>query len=102
MTSWVVGTTEPRLSYVSATPGDDREEWLDQTWISEVTDFTSPQVVDSGWVVRLDAHYLGGMWHFGRFEIADIGSRAPPTPPAAPQSEVVPRCRQGSGRSKSR
>lgn len=49
------------------------EEWLDHTWISEVTNFTSPQVVASGWVVRFDAHYLGGMRHFQQFEIADIG-----------------------------
>ena len=50
-----------------------QEEWLDHTWISEVTNFTSPQVVESGWLVRFDAHYLGGMRHFGGFEIADIG-----------------------------
>ena len=49
------------------------EEWLDHTWISEVTNFTSPHVVNSGWVVRFDAHYLGGMRHFRHFEIADIG-----------------------------
>ncbi len=49
------------------------EEWLDHAWISEVTNFTSPQVVDSGWAVRFDAHYLGGMRHFRHFEIADIG-----------------------------
>ncbi len=36
-----------------------QEEWLDHTWISEVTNFTSPQVVESGWLVRFDAHYLG-------------------------------------------
>lgn len=50
-----------------------QEEWLDHTWISEITDYTSPQVVESGWVVRFDAHYLGGMRHFRHFEIADIG-----------------------------
>lgn len=49
------------------------EEWLDHTWISEITRFTSPRIHESGWVVRFDAHYLGGMRHFRNFEIADIG-----------------------------
>jgi hypothetical protein len=50
-----------------------QEEWLDHVWIGEVTRFAAPRVVDSGWVVRLDTHYLGGMRHFEHFEIADIG-----------------------------
>lgn len=50
-----------------------QEESLDLTWIDEITKFASPQVVGSGWVIRCDAHYLGGLRHFENFEIADIG-----------------------------
>lgn len=50
-----------------------QEEWLDHTWIDEVTRFSSAQTLSSNWVVRIDAHYLGGMRHFDRWEIADIG-----------------------------
>jgi hypothetical protein len=50
-----------------------QEEWLDHTWVDELARFSSPQVLSSNWVVRIDAHFLGGMRHFSRWEIADIG-----------------------------
>jgi hypothetical protein len=35
--------------------------------------FSSAQTLGDGWTVRIDSHFLGGMRHFGRWEIADIG-----------------------------
>jgi hypothetical protein len=49
-----------------------QEEWLDHVWIGEVTRCAAPRVADSGWVVHLDTHYLGGVRHSEHFEIADI------------------------------
>jgi hypothetical protein len=49
------------------------EESLDQTWVEHLSHFSSPIELASGWLVRIETHYLGGMRHFGNFEIADIG-----------------------------
>jgi len=50
-----------------------QEEWLDHVWISEIVQFSSPHILSSGWAVKVEAHFLGGMRHFERWEIADIG-----------------------------
>jgi hypothetical protein len=49
------------------------EESLDLTWIEHLTHFSATRLLPSGWLVRIETHYLGGMRHFRRFEIADIG-----------------------------
>jgi hypothetical protein len=49
------------------------EESLDMTWIEHLTQYSSPIVLDSGWIIRLETHYLGGLRHFYTWEIADIG-----------------------------
>ena len=49
------------------------EESLDLTWIEHMSRFSSPVTLDSGWLVKIETHYLGGMRHFRRWEIADIG-----------------------------
>jgi hypothetical protein len=49
------------------------EESLDLTWIEHLSRFSSPLTLDSGWLVKIETHYLGGMRHFRRWEIADIG-----------------------------
>jgi hypothetical protein len=49
------------------------EATLDQTWIAHLASYSVPRVVGSGWVVRIDAHFLGGGRHFGSWEVADIG-----------------------------
>lgn len=49
------------------------EESLDQTWIEHLSHYSSPIQLPSGWLVRIETHYLGGMRHFGNFEVADIG-----------------------------
>jgi hypothetical protein len=43
-----------------------QEEWLDHTWISEAVQFSSPHILSSGWVVKVEAHFLGGMRQFDR------------------------------------
>ena len=49
------------------------EESLDLTWIEHLSQFASPVTLPSAWTVKLDTHYLGGLRHFRRWEIADIG-----------------------------
>src|SRR3954452_17592083 len=61
-----------RTELLSMNP-NTQEEWLDHTWISEAVQFSSPHVLSSGWVVKVEAHFLGGMRHYRRWEIADIG-----------------------------
>jgi len=49
------------------------ETSLDITLIEHLSNYASPIIVEKNWVVRVDTHYLGGMRHWGRWEIADIG-----------------------------
>ena len=49
------------------------EPSLDLTFVEQLTQYAGPQVVAPGWAVRIDVHYLGGLRHFYRWEIADIG-----------------------------
>lgn len=58
-----------RIQNVPATP----EPHLDTTLIEHLMAYSAPQVFPSGWGVRIDVHYLGGLRHFYGWEIADIG-----------------------------
>src|SRR4051812_11146131 len=49
------------------------EESLDQTWVEHLSHYSVPIELPSGWLIRIETHYLGGMRHFGNFEVADIG-----------------------------
>jgi hypothetical protein len=50
------------------------EETLDYSLVQYLLQFRAPVTLPSGWLVRIDTHFLGGMRHFvHRFEIADIG-----------------------------
>lgn len=50
------------------------EPALDMALIDHLTQYGAPQVLNSGWTVRVDTHFLGGLRHFyGKWEIADIG-----------------------------
>jgi len=49
------------------------EETFDLTWIEYFSQFASPIALQSGWTIRVETHYLGGLRHFNRWEIADIG-----------------------------
>ena len=44
------------------------------TFIEHFTQYGAPRRFNSGWTVRIDTHFLGGMRHWERrWEIADIG-----------------------------
>jgi hypothetical protein len=49
------------------------EESLDLTWIEHLSRFSAAERFPSQWVARIESHYLGGLRHFGSWEIADIG-----------------------------
>src|SRR5215212_3627037 len=50
------------------------EPTLDMTFISGLARYQTPTKLSSGWVVRIDTHFLGGASRLtGRWEIADIG-----------------------------
>lgn len=49
------------------------ETSLDMTFIEELSNYSAPVGLGSGWTVRIDTHYLGGGRHFQSWEIADIG-----------------------------
>lgn len=49
------------------------ETSLDLTFIERLSGYATPVRFDSQWLVRIDAHYLGGGRHFGQWEVADIG-----------------------------
>ena len=49
------------------------EESLDLTWIEHLSRFSTPVTLESAWTAKIETHFLGGLRHFGRWEIADIG-----------------------------
>ncbi len=49
------------------------EESLDLSWIEHLSRYSSAVTLESAWSVKVETHYLGGMRHFRRWEIADIG-----------------------------
>lgn len=50
-----------------------QEEFLDLSIIDELSSHSSPTCFDSGWSVEIETHYIGGLSHYWRWEIADIG-----------------------------
>ncbi|MFN0194586.1 MAG: hypothetical protein ACKVP5_21855 [Aestuariivirga sp.] len=50
-----------------------RETSLDEAVISALIPRAAPTLLPSGAIVKMDIHNLGGMRHFARWEIADIG-----------------------------
>jgi len=49
------------------------EESLDLSWIEHLTQHSAPVTLASDWTVQVETHFLGGMRHWYRWEIADIG-----------------------------
>ena len=49
------------------------ETALDHSLIEALSHYTAPIRLGSGWLVRIDTHYLGGGSHFGSWEVADVG-----------------------------
>lgn len=49
------------------------EPTFDLTLIEHLTNYAAPRKFKSDWAIRIDTHYLGGLRHFQRWEVADIG-----------------------------
>jgi hypothetical protein len=49
------------------------EETLDFAVIDALAEARGPHLAPSGTVVDIDAHFVGGGWHWNRWEIADLG-----------------------------
>lgn len=49
------------------------EESLDLSWIEHLSQHSAPVTLASNWTVQIETHFLGGMRHWYRWEIADIG-----------------------------
>jgi hypothetical protein len=49
------------------------EPSLDTTFVEAISQFGGPQIVEPGWAVRIDVHFIGGLRHWRQWEIADIG-----------------------------
>src|SRR5258708_39738861 len=49
------------------------EPHLDTTFVEHLMGYAAPRAFPSGWAIRIETHYLGGMRHYGSWEIADIG-----------------------------
>ena len=69
----VFGDVNKRLSEKIIRVPNCPEPSLDLTLIEHLSQYSGAQVVAPGWAVRIDVHYLGGLRHFYRWEIADIG-----------------------------
>ncbi len=49
------------------------EESLDLAFLDAVAAYSGPHKTKSDTVVDIDIHFVGGGWHFERWEVADIG-----------------------------
>jgi hypothetical protein len=49
------------------------EESLDLAFLDAVAAYSGPHRTESDTVVDIDLHFVGGGWHFERWEVADIG-----------------------------
>jgi hypothetical protein len=61
--------TSRKLSRIPTT----HETSLDETVIEQLSQVACPFRFGNDWLVRIETHYLGGGWHFRRWEIADLG-----------------------------
>lgn len=76
VTDWlrgVFGRCNRRITSKLCNNPNAPEESFDLTWIEQLSEYASPVQINDSWVVRVDAHYLGGLRHFMGWEIADIG-----------------------------
>jgi hypothetical protein len=69
----VFRTCNERISEKITNGPNTPEEQLDLTWIEHLSRFASPITLPSSWTVKIQTHYLGGLRHFNRWEVADIG-----------------------------
>lgn len=69
----VFGACNARITEKLSNNPNLPEELLDLTWIEHLSQYSSPVQVGGGWIIKVETHYLGGLQHFGRWEIADLG-----------------------------
>lgn len=70
----VFATCNKRITHKLSINPNVHEESLDSTFIDHLTEYEAPVLLPSGWTVKVDTHFLGGLRHFmGKWEIADIG-----------------------------
>ncbi len=62
-----------KLSSLLSTFPNIHEETLDQSLISHLAQMQGPVRIGSSWVLRVDAHFIGGGRHYRTWEVADIG-----------------------------
>lgn len=71
--SEVFGACNARITRKLSNIPNIPEESLDLTWIEHLSHFASPVTLDSEWTIKIETHYLGGLRHYYRWEIADVG-----------------------------
>ncbi|MDF1739639.1 MAG: hypothetical protein P1U86_10805 [Verrucomicrobiales bacterium] len=63
-----------RISQKISLNPNTHEPSLDMTFVEHFSQLSAPRTLSSGWTVRIDTHFLGGLRHYlGKWEIADIG-----------------------------
>ncbi len=65
-----------RISHQLSAFPNAHEEALDLLFISHFAHMQGAIKFGSGWVLRIDAHYIGGGRHYRTWEVADIGLMA--------------------------
>jgi hypothetical protein len=69
----VFATANRRVSEKIARLPNASEPSLDMSLIDAISMYGAPHIVAPGWAVRIDVHFLGGLRHYYRWEVADIG-----------------------------
>jgi len=69
----VFGNCNQKLAADLSTFPAIHEESLDMNFIAHFARHQAPVRLPSNWLVRIDAHFIGGGRHFGTWEVADIG-----------------------------
>lgn len=70
----VFGDCNDRIARKISLVPNSPEPSLDMTFVEHFSQYGAPVRFKSGWTVRVDTHFLGGLRHFyGQWEIADIG-----------------------------
>ena len=70
----VFSSCNERIAFKLSDAPNTHEESLDLTFIETFSHHESPVTLPSGWTLRFETHFIGGMRHWReRWEIADIG-----------------------------
>jgi hypothetical protein len=69
----VFGAGNERISQKMSNNPNLPEESLDLSWIEHLSHYSAPVTLGSDWTIEIETHFLGGMRHWHRWEIADMG-----------------------------